>query len=563
MRNIIILCLLWCGVAEGQCPVWTAVRAEHEMALLARQLSDWDRTYYQKGSSEVTDEHYDALEKKFHAWQGCFHPQSAVRQSELSTTGKVLHPVAHVGVKKLTDKHALERWMAGKQALWVQPKIDGVAVTLHYQHGSLVRMISRGNGLRGEDWTDKAKQIPSVPVTIPFKDDSLTLQGELFLLMDDHRQSAMGGVNARSIVAGAMRRKANPTVLQKLGVFIWAWPDGPEKMTERLSLLREAGFGLAADWSEPVSSADEVAAWRDRWFQQALPFVTDGVVIHGAPVAGAHWQPGENNWSVAWKYSPRKVSTEVRSVAFSVGRSGKLSVVLNLVPVQLDDKKVSRVSAGSLKSWRSADIVPGDQVIVSLAGQGIPRVDGVVWRVADRQPPEMPDQEKFNVVSCLTYTPECREQFLSRLVWLSRPAVLSMTGISRSSWQRLIQAGKLTHLFSWQSLSEEQLARTEGITAHQAYKLYHQFTLSQQQPFKRWVKALGVPVPDGALNAMKDDNWQTLLARTQQSWQQLPGIGEKLAGKIVAFLQHRQVQVLIEGLQGDWRPTLNVQNADN
>ncbi|MCX8966996.1 NAD-dependent DNA ligase LigB [Erwinia psidii] len=563
MRNIVILCAFWCVLVQAQCPVWTPTQAERELSVLAKQLSAWDRAYYQQGSGEVTDDHYDAMEKKFHAWQRCFRPQSAARQPELSQTGKVIHPVAHVGVKKLADKQAVARWMVGKKALWVQPKIDGVAVTLHYRHGLLVSMVSRGDGLQGEDWTDKAKQIPSVPQHIPFESDAVILQGELFLRMHDHRQSSAGSVNARSVVAGAMRRKDASGVLHQLGIFIWAWPDGPDGMTERLSLLRQAGFGLVADWSKPVSSADEVAGWRDRWFHQALPFVTDGVVVHRSPVAGVYWKPGENNWSVAWKYSPPEVSTEVRSVDFPVGRTGKISAVLNLVSVQLDDKKINRVSVGSLQRWLAADILPGDQVTVSLAGQGIPRLDGVVWRVTERRLPAMPDTERFNALSCFTYTPQCREQFLSRLVWLSSPAALSMPGISRSSWQQLIQAGKLTHLFSWLSLPAEHPGEIEGMTAARINQIYHQFSLSQRQPFKRWVKATGVPIPASALNSMKDDTWAGLLGRSQGSWQQLPGVGKKLAGQIVAFLQHPSVRELIAWLERHQSQGISVHYADN
>lgn len=535
MRNTIMLFVLYCGQVQGECPVWTPVRAERELTALATQLSNWDRAYYQQGISEVEDEHYDAMEKKFHAWQRCFNPQSAIRQPELHTAGKALHPVAHTGVKKLADQQAVAHWMAGKQGLWVQPKVDGVAITLHYQHGILVKMISRGDGLHGEDWTDKAKQIPSIPQHIPFENGVVNLQGELFLKMNAHQQSLSGGMNARNRVAGAMRRKDVSDTLKKLGVFIWAWPDGPEEMTERLALLRHAGFDLVAEWSKPVRTADDVADWRERWFHQPLPFVTDGVVVHSTPVAGVHWQPGENSWSVAWKYSPLKVSTEVRSVEFPVGRTGKISAVLNLVPVQLDDKRVSRVSIGSLKRWLAADVLPGDQVTVSLAGQGIPKLDEVVWRVTERHLPAMPDTEKFNAYSCFTYTPQCREQFLARLVWLSSAEVLSMTGVSQSSWQHLMQAGKLTHLFSWLSLPDEQPGEIPGMTTARINQLYHQFSLSQQQPFKRWVKALGVPVPKSALHAMKDDSWQTLLERSQQSWMELPGIGKKWRVKSSIF----------------------------
>ena len=546
MRSIIvILGLAWCAIVQAFCPVWSPARADVEMQALEKQLSDWDRAYYQQGISLVTDERYDVLEKKYRDWQRCFQPGSEPRSPELAKNGKARHPVAHVGVKKLPDRQAVARWMMGKNPLWVQPKLDGVAVTLHYQSGKLAQVISRGDGLQGEDWTAKARHIPAIPQRIPLTANFLTLQGELYLKMTDHQQSSKGGVNARSVVAGAMRRSEASPLLQQLGIFIWAWPDGPASMQQRLRQLSEAGFSIVAAWSKPVANVDEVAEWRDRWFNQPLPFVTDGVVIHGTPVKGAYWLPGENSWSAAWKYRPAKVTTEVRSVDFPIGRTGKVGAVLNLTPVQLDDKKVSRVNIGSLKRWQKLDIVPGDLVAVSLAGQGIPRFDEVVWRVEKRDKPQAPNAEAFHALSCFYYTPACREQLLARLVWLSGSKALAMTGVSRSSWQHLMQAGQLSHLFSWLTLTPEELHKTEGITPARADWLYHQFSLSRQQPFRRWVKALGVPIPESALNAIADNSWATLLARKVEAWQQLPGTGRTLAGQISNFLHHPQVRQLI------------------
>ena len=550
MRRILILLgLAWCAAAQAVCPAWPAARAQTEMMALEKQLQEWDHAYYRQGISAVPDERYDALEKKYHDWQHCFRPQSQARLPRLAKGGKTLHPVAHVGVKKLPDKLAVARWMEGKNPLWVQPKLDGIAATLHYQQGKLAKVISRGDGVRGEDWTEKARNIPAIPQYIPHPDASVILQGELFLKMTDHQQAVKGGVNARSVVAGAMRLNDVSPVLKDLGIFIWAWPDGPQEMSQRLELLDSFGFGLAKRWSKRVTTADDVAGWRERWFREPLPFVTDGVVIHSTPVKGAWWLPGDNSWSAAWKYSPVKASAEVRSVDFPIGRTGRISAVLNLVPVQLDDKKVSRVSIGSLKRWQAADIVPGDQVAISLAGQGIPRLDEVTWRVKVRERPRVPDAAAFNDLSCFYYTPACREQFLARLVWLSSKSALAMQGISRSSWLRLMQTGELTHIFSWLTLTHEKLSGMAGITPARTALLYHQFSLSQQQPFRRWVRALGVPIPQSALNAITDNDWQSLLSRKESAWQQLPGTGKALAGQIVRFLHHPQVLQLISQLQ--------------
>lgn len=553
MKGCIVL-MLWlfsAGVmAEGICPNWSPIRAGQEIAQLTTQLRHWDDAYYRQGLNPVSDADYDSLSQRLQQWQHCFTPDQSAYTAQPTTDGSTHHPVAHTGVRKLRDKRAVMEWMQGKSDLWVQPKVDGVAITLVYRQGHLASMLSRGDGWRGEEWRAKASLIPAIPQQIATTRDEVVLQGELFLQMTDHQQAQDGGKNARAQVAGAMMRRDDTPLLAQLGVFIWAWPDGPVALSDRLAQLSRWGFDLTARWSERVNNEDEVASWRDRWFQGKLPFVTDGIVIHQSPVRrGRDWQPGQGEWSAAWKYQPAEVSSEVRSVAFNIGRTGKIAVVLNLIPVQLDDKTVRRVNIGSLRRWRELDVIAGDQVTLALAGQGIPRVERVIWRVAQRDYPDAPQSDEFNQLSCLTFSPPCRAQFLSRLSWLSEKSVLDMSGIQRSTWQRLLDSGTISHLFSWLALTPEQIAQVAGISPARAQQIWHRFNQTRQQPLRRWVMALGLPIPRAALQAMPDSQWQQLQLRSVESWQQLPGIGGTLAQRIVTMLHDHQVQQLITFLQ--------------
>jgi DNA ligase (NAD+) len=127
---------------------------------------------------------------------------------------------------------------------------------------------------------------------------------------------------------------------------------------------------------------------------------------------------------------------EVRAIHFSTGRSGKINVVAELEPQRLDDKRVQRVNVGSVARWQALDIGVGDQLQISLAGQGIPRIDAVVWRTAERHKPT-PPAAKFNALTCYFATPECSEQFLSRLVWLSSKSALDIDGVGENVWRAI------------------------------------------------------------------------------------------------------------------------------
>ncbi|HAW6311121.1 NAD-dependent DNA ligase LigB [Escherichia coli] len=528
------------------CPAWSPARAQEEISRLQQQIKQWDDDYWKEGKSEVEDGVYDQLSARLTQWQRCFGSEPRdVMMPPLN--GAVMHPVAHTGVRKMVDKNALSLWMRERSDLWVQPKVDGVAVTLVYRDGKLNKAISRGNGLKGEDWTQKVSLISAVPQTVSGPLANSTLQGEIFLQREGHIQQQMGGINARAKVAGLMMRQDDSDTLNSLGVFVWAWPDGPQLMSDRLKELATAGFTLTQTYTRAVKNADEVARVRNEWWKAELPFVTDGVVVRAAKEPESrHWLPGQAEWLVAWKYQPVAQVAEVKAIQFAVGKSGKISVVASLAPVMLDDKKVQRVNIGFVRRWQEWDIAPGDQILVSLAGQGIPRIDDVVWRGAERTKPT-PPENRFNSLTCYFASDVCQEQFISRLVWLGAKQVLGLDGIGEAGWRALHQTHRFEHIFSWLLLTPEQLQNTPGIAKSKSAQLWHQFNLARKQPFTRWVMAMGIPLTRAALNASDERSWSQLLFSTEQFWQQLPGTGSGRARQVIEWKENAQIKKL-----GSW-----------
>ncbi|PBO43818.1 NAD-dependent DNA ligase LigB [Escherichia coli] len=543
---ILISILCWQSSVWAVCPAWSPARAQEEISRLQQQIKQWDDDYWKEGKSEVEDGVYDQLSARLTQWQRCFGSEPRdVMMPPLN--GAVMHPVAHTGVRKMVDKNALSLWMRERSDLWVQPKVDGVAVTLVYRDGKLNKAISRGNGLKGEDWTQKVSLISAVPQTVSGPLANSTLQGEIFLQREGHIQQQMGGINARAKVAGLMMRQDDSDTLNSLGVFVWAWPDGAQLMTDRLKELATAGFTLTQRYTRAVKNADEVARVRNEWWKAKLPFVTDGVVVRGAKEPESrHWLPGQAEWLVAWKYQPVAQVAEVKAIQFAVGKSGKISVVASLAPVMLDDKKVQRVNIGSVRRWEEWDIAPGDQILVSLAGQGIPRIDDVVWRGAERTKPT-PPENRFNSLTCYFASDVCQEQFISRLVWLGSKQVLGLDGIGEAGWRALHQTHRFEHIFSWLLLTPEQLQNTPGIAKSKSAQLWHQFNLARKQPFTRWVMAMGIPLTRAALNASDERSWSQLLFSTEQFWQQLPGTGSGRARQVIEWKENAQIKKL-----GSW-----------
>ncbi|WP_058911921.1 NAD-dependent DNA ligase LigB [Entomohabitans teleogrylli] len=541
---VCLVCLLLVsGFVSASCPQWAPERAKKEILRLRLQLKEWDQAYYLEGKSPVSDQLYDALWARYQLWLRCF-PQERQTESPLPAapgSGKTQHPVAHTGVSKVKDAAALAVWMNGRSALWAQPKVDGVAVTLVYRDGRLAQVISRGDGRKGEDWSAQARHIPALPQTQIGALANSVLQGELFWRRDGHIQKQRGSINARAVVSGAMMRHDTPEILRQFGVFIWAWPDGPASLAEQLSVLAAGGFPLAQAWSVPVSDIAGVLALRERWYASPLPFVTDGIVLRETAVPGGKfWSPGQASWMVAWKYPPPEGIAEVKDIVATTGRTGKVSVVLILHSVQIDDKRISRVNVGSVKRWQRIDIARGDLVKVSLAGQGIPRLDSVLWRTAERERSGV-DHRQHRVLDCFFAAPGCEEQLLARLVWLSGEPRLNIPDVGKVLWRQIYQVHGLEHLFSWLALTPDKLRQTPGISPQRAQQLWHHFSLARRQPFQRWLAAMGFPLPVPSMAALSASHWWQIHSRTAQEWRRIPGVGSARVEAIREFISHPRI----------------------
>lgn len=532
--------------AHADCPDWPPAKAQREITALQTQIDQWDDAYHREGRSLIADELYDQSRLRLKAWRQCFQlpsPPTPLR----SASGPIQHPVAHTGLDKLHQAEDVERWLRSRKHVWLQPKIDGVAVTLIYRQGLLQQAISRGDGLAGQDWTASARQIPAIPQRLRQSQD-LLVQGELYWRLNDHVQARAGSVNARAIVAGLMGRKSlDAQQAAGIGLFVWDWPQSPLDLPERTSLLAALGFATTEPYSHAVTDFAEAQKWREHWYRSPLPFATDGVVLRQSQRPPAErWQARAPYWATAWKYPFAQALAGVRKVNFKIGRTGRITPVLELTPTMLDDREIKRVSVSSLKRWQQMDIRPGDQVAISLAGLTIPRVDSVVVRAAERAALSVPNAQDFHALSCWQPTAGCESQFLARLAWLSGKQGLAMAHVGRGTWEKLFETGRLNNLLDWLTLDEPELANIAGFGERSSARLIYSFHSARQRPFAQWLKALGLP-PTG--QARLADSWQALAQRDTEQWQAEPGIGPGRAAQLSAFFRDPQVLALSKTLQ--------------
>lgn len=548
MKLILLpLLLLPLTALAEPCPNWTQAHATVELGALSQQIAQWDEAYHNQGRSLVADEIYDQARERLQAWHECF-PSALDKLPEPLTgsTGKLAHPVAQTGLRKLNEA-AVREWIASRDDLWIQPKVDGVAVTLVYRNGVLQQAISRGDGRLGQDWTARARQLPGVPTQLPEPLDAV-LQGELYWRLNGHVQGRDGSQGARGKAAGLMARQAlDEQESRSIGLFVWDWPDGPASMDERLSKLQALGFGDSLHYSQPIRSAEQARQWRQHWYRHGLPFASDGVVLRqGTRPPGERWQAEAPHWAVAWKYPASQALAVVQAVKFKIGRTGRITPILHLQPVDLDERRIGRVALGSLQAWEKLDIRPGDQVSIRLAGLTIPRLDQVIWRSPERAAVQAPNPEQYHALSCWRPSADCRQQFLARLNWLAGKQGLNLPGVGPGVWDTLLAGEQLDGLLDWLEFDIEHLQQLPGIGPRRATQLQQAFAQAQQRPLQQWLQALGAPP---GLQLGEDDDWSTLLSRNRKDWLQQPGVGPKSAERLLAFFSHPDVQRLGVRLQ--------------
>ncbi|TDF85093.1 NAD-dependent DNA ligase LigB [Pseudomonas sp. H9] len=529
-----------------ECPTWPSERARDEVTRLQEAVNRWDDHYHRLGVSLVADDIYDQSRQRLKHLQSCFDLAEVARPLA-SARGPISHPVVHTGVEKLVDDQAVTRWMQGKQHIWIQPKVDGVAVSLVFRQGRLVQLLSRGDGVQGHDWSHHITALGNITRQLPEPMD-LTLQGELYWRLDGHVQSIAGGLGARGKVAGLMARKQLSAAQGAgIGLFVWDWPQGPHTQAERLARLASLGFADSQRFSAAITTQAEAAHWRQHWYDNALPFATDGVILRqdSRPPA-ERWRANSPYWIAAWKYPFSQALAEVREVHFRVGRTGKVTPVVQLQPVILDDRRITQVSLGSLARWQALDIRPGDQVAISLAGLTIPRLEQVVHRSAQRPEVHPPADGQFHALSCWQASAGCEEQFIARLTWLSSKQGLHMPRVGAATWLDLVQAGHVNTLADWLALSREQLSQLPGISTARAEALMQSFDSARERPFEQWLRALGIPAPR---HVELGFDWSALAPRTTGQWLNVSGVGTTRAGQLQAFFTHPHVQALAEQLQ--------------
>ncbi len=568
-------------------------------AELRRLVEHHNYRYHVLDDPELEDSAYDALFDELQALERT-HPELVTPDSPTQRVGaapaegfrKVEHLSPMGSLEKVTTREALEKWADDvhkrlgtdeEVAYVLEPKIDGSAVSLVYEGGTLVRGATRGDGLRGEDVTANLRTIDAIPLRMRSPDGDAPparaeVRGEIYFPLAgfarfNEAQLAAGrkpAPNARNAAAGSLRQ-LNPavTAARPLSIFVYGVGvlEGAELASqwEALEWLRARGFRTNPD-AERLETIAEVAdacvAWESR--RAELGYEIDGIVVkvdsfdQQRTLGSLHGRP---RFARAFKWAPTSAVTRLLAIHVRVGRTGVLNPLAELEPVHVGGVTVSSATLHNEDDIRRKDIRVGDRVIVQRAGDVIPQVVGPAgehepgtkpWRMPKRCPlckTEVVRPEGEVMHRCPNRA--CPSRGLETLYhWVG--AALDIENVGGSTIKKLWDEGIVRSLPDLYRLTPEQLAELEGFAEISATRAHESIQRSKEQPFSRVLFGLNIPKVGWVIArslALHFRTVEALAAATLEQLEEVEGIGPERAELIAEWFSDPENLALVGELR--------------
>jgi DNA ligase (NAD+) len=584
-------------------PATKAAKDVRERAAQLRELLEHHSyRYYVLDDPEIGDDEYDALLDELRAIER-EHPELVTPDSPTQRVGaepvsrleKVTHLEPMLSLGNVRSEGELRAWVERMRnhllregisdpdfSFVVEPKIDGLAVSLLYREGVLERGATRGNGEIGEDVTHNLRTIGAIPLRVHDAPALLEVRGEVYMSLGDftalnERRAEAGEstfMNPRNSAAGTIRQ-LDPADAAKRPLSIWCYQVGVteglsfERHSQALEWLGEHGFrvnrGIRLLGSEQ-EVIEQCLDWQRR--RGELDFEIDGAVVKvdELELQRRLGSVGRDpRWAVAWKFPPTTAVTHLRSVMWNVGKFGDLHPFAVLEPVTVGGVTIKLATLHNEEDIVRKDIRAGEEVIVVRAGDVIPQVISPAPHVVEqaRRPPLPHPPERCPFCDTPTFKPpeavftKCPNPLCPGRSWqllkhfVSRGA-MDIDGLGEKQVAMLQERGLVHTAADFYKLTEEQLLELDGFAELSARNLVAAIDASRQRPFSRVLFALGIEevgeVTARTL-AQRFRDIDALLAATAEEIEQTPGIGVKMAASIDAQLEDERMRALIADLR--------------
>jgi DNA ligase (NAD+) len=571
---------------------------KQKVAQLREQLQKAGYAYYVLDTPIMEDTVYDRLYRQLQDLENEYpelvtldSPTQRVGERPAAKFTSVKHNIPLYSLENAFNPQELAKWETRWQkqienipdfTYVCELKIDGSAIALTYENGILVRGATRGDGVTGEEITQNVKTIRTIPLKLNLDNPpaKVEVRGEAFLPLDVfeaiNQERAKAGealfANPRNAAAGTLRQLDSKIVRDRaLNFFAYTLHlkhgESVQSQWESLEQLQQMGF-LVNPNRKLCQSLAEVEAYFEEWDtrRKTLPYMTDGVVVklnsyQLQPLLG--FTQKFPRWAIALKYPAEETPTVVKDIIVNVGRTGAVTPMALMQPVQLAGTTVQRATLHNSDRVEELDIRVGDTVIIRKAGEIIPEVVRVLpdLRPADTVPYQMPN----NCPECSSTLVRPEDEAVTRCINISCPAILrgsiihwasrsalDIRGLGERIAILLIENNLVTSVADLYSLTVEQIASLERMGTKSAQNLVDAIAESKQQTYDRLLYGLGIRYV-GSVNAkILADNFPSIEELSQASFESIEavyGIGEEIAQSVFEWVRVPANQALIQQLK--------------
>lgn len=574
----------------------SAEEAKKEIASLSEQINYHNQKYYQESVSEISDFDFDQLlnrliqlETDFPELKKTDSPSQRVGGTITKNFETVVHKYPMLSLANTYSPEELKdfdgrvsKGLEGESYEYVcELKFDGVALSMTYEKGELIRAVTRGDGTKGDDVTANAKTIRSIPLSLAAKDvpESFEVRGEVFMpnsvFEELNKQKVADGeeplANPRNTASGTLKMQDSSVVAsRKLDCYLYSL------MTDRNAVpthydavesLAKWGFNVSPTYKkcESINEVLEyIALWEEK--RHELQVETDGIVIKVNSLKQQNdlgFTAKNPRWAIAYKYKAQSATTRLNSVTYQVGRTGSVTPVAELEPVLLAGTTVKRASLHNANEIQRLGVRIGDQVHVEKGGEIIPKITGVDLA---RRPS---DSEELlyieNCPECDTalvryegeanhYCPNaegCPPQIKGRIEHFIHRKAMDIDSMGEQTIKALFEKGLLNNISDLYDLKYEDLIDLEGFQDLSVKNLLKGIEASKQAPFEQVLFGMGIRFVGKTVAeklAIHFKNMEALMAADFEALIAVPEIGDRIAESLIQYFSKEENRTLIQKL---------------
>jgi len=565
-----------------------------QITQLRKELHEHNHRYYVLDAPTISDFEFDhqlvllqQLESKHPEFFDANSPTQRVGGAVTKNFHTIVHQFRMYSLDNSYSKEDLQDWEqrilkqlgVASVAYSCELKYDGASISISYEDGKLVRAVTRGDGLQGDEVTANIKTIPTVPLQLqgdyPEKFD---IRGEIILpkaAFEKMNEALLAKgetpyANPRNTASGSLKLQDSAEVAKRpLECLLYNMVGNSlpfATQIEGLDFTRSLGFKVPTN-AKVAQNLQEVFDFIDYWevHRHDLPYETDGVVIK---VNNLHYQAELGytakapRWAMAYKYKAEQVTTKLLSVSYQVGRTGAITPVANLAPVNLAGTVVKRASLHNADQIAKLDLHIGDEVFVEKGGEIIPKIVGVAYRDVNNEPiqylthcPECNTELVRNEGEAVHFCPNeegCAPQIIGRIQHFVSRKAMNIDGIGEETVVQLVEADLIHNYADLYEVRVEQLLPLERMAQKSAENLVAGVQNSKQMPFEKVLFALGIRFVGETLAkkiAAHFQNIDALLAATYEDLLEVEEIGDKIAGSIVQFFNKLENLEILQRLR--------------